>query len=128
MSDEVNPQEVLTIASKILLMLGDTCACSDDVFIAALKVAGTTAQLRAEMIRPVPQEKVMTTAIFMYRCRLCGRVEDGGQTAASNAVSYMVDILCGKLPPGIPQMMHDVHYCTDGGIGISDLIGARTHA
>ena len=68
---------------------------------------------------------ITPVAVFQYKCRRCGKLDEGANTALSNAVGFIIDIECGKLPPGIPQTMHDVHHCKDGGFGVSDFIGAR---
>ena len=66
----------------------------------------------------------MKEAVLRYKCRRCGEVVDGAITGEKNVVPFLIEIECGHMPPGIPQAMTDIHHCPDGGIGVSDLIGA----
>ena len=64
------------------------------------------------------------TFVLQYKCRRCGDIHDGGFSAKAQAVSILLTIIGGDVPPGAPQTMTALHHCADdAGIGISDLIG-----
>ena len=67
----------------------------------------------------------MMTTQFIYKCRLC-KEEIAAHTseipfaeAPYTLINTMVD------DKGQPPFINHVHDCRDGGIGVTDLIGAR---
>lgn len=61
-----------------------------------------------------------------FKCRRCGVVERGPCTTPQVAFRSLVELTSGRQAsaPGIPVGLMDLHFCRDGGLGISDLIGA----
>lgn len=57
-----------------------------------------------------------------YICRRCKATDDGPHTGN---LTIVVGSLCGLNVPGNPVEPTSVHYCEDGGIGLSDLQGFR---
>ena len=69
------------------------------------------------------------TAVFKYKCRLCGEVFSNGDTSGFNGFRLLVhaaldvgyiDDLIGSAPG-----MVDLHYDCKKGIGVGDLIGVE---
>lgn len=69
----------------------------------------------------------MKTAVFEYKCRRCGKVFDGCETAADRAYDVLVQLeILGNSGPGIPMRYLSWHdKCRGEGTGVGDLIGYR---
>lgn len=75
----------------------------------------------------------MTIYCFQYKCRRCGHIENGVQGASHIILGFLYQLIsygkivestsCDGFAPGL--RMFSVHNCSDGGFGITDLIGAR---
>ena len=71
----------------------------------------------------------MKEARFLYKCRLCGKVDDSLCTGVQNAMPRLIEAVlfgksvCGK---GMGVNMFDTHCCEDGSMGVTDLIGYDT--
>ena len=68
----------------------------------------------------------MRTAIFQYKCRLCGEIEENPRTAEENALPILIASVEGftyPLPVGDQPKMTGIHAACKKGIGVTDLIG-----
>jgi transposase-like protein len=68
------------------------------------------------------------TAIYQYKCRMCGRTfdsstESSGDTDIVDRV--LVNSICRTANISDRVPMQVVHWCKDGNFGIADLAGAR---
>jgi hypothetical protein len=67
-------------------------------------------------------------AHFQYKCRRCGVIEENPHCGLPNkneGITRLVNAINNTpLGPQAPQLL-DVHFCDDGGSGISDLLGYR---
>jgi len=69
----------------------------------------------------------MKTAIFQYKCRLCGKVYNDAHTSENNA---LMTVICSinkrPMPKGLIGMQPEligIHAGCKSGCGVSDLIG-----
>lgn len=75
-----------------------------------------------------------TALITWYTCRRCGATTKGpggGRLpveATLIAITARPNMLHYAPGGGIPIGLLDIHYCEDGGIGVSDLQGAAPEA
>lgn len=69
----------------------------------------------------------MTTASFEYKCRRCGTVDQNPHVAEANGLGALIWVLFNRnaAPPiaGASFDRFGIHSCSDGGRGVSDLIG-----
>ena len=71
----------------------------------------------------------MKTAIFQYKCRLCGMMYDGEHTSEANAQQFLLHAVYGLdlLPETLKAFMEIVlistHTGCPMGYGVSDLCG-----
>lgn len=68
------------------------------------------------------------TAKFMYKCRMCGEEFGNDETAEKNAFSILITSITGiKIPHlvGMIPRMLSFHSCSDGSVGVADLIGYK---
>jgi len=60
-----------------------------------------------------------------YKCRRCGQITDSIHTPS--VLHTLVSVMNGYTLPkewfGVPVYKTDIHHCSDGGLGVSDLIG-----
>ena len=75
------------------------------------------------------KEKKMKTAKFQYKCRLCGEIEENPCTGEKNALIDLIEVeIHGRVKTmGIPLEILGIHNCSDGNVGISDLIGYKLY-
>ena len=64
----------------------------------------------------------MKVASFEYKCRRCNGVSDSAQTAAGRADMVLIGVITGYKPEPMLGMV-STHPCSDGGLGVADLIG-----
>jgi len=70
------------------------------------------------------------TSMFEYMCRRCGEVHAGGIAGYNTVFSILVELTRKDGPAsttGATVCLRDIHSCKDGGLGISDLIGASLY-
>lgn len=69
----------------------------------------------------------MDTAVFQYKCRLCGEVFDDAITSPENAQITLICTVTNKPMPekfiGIQPEMIELHAGCKKGYGVADLIG-----
>jgi len=79
------------------------------------------------VIEAIVQGVDMKTAIFQYRCRLCGKVYDDSCTNENHAQQILVAVVHGYTMPeiliGQPLALISCHAGCEMGHGVSDLIG-----
>ena len=66
----------------------------------------------------------MTPGILIYRCRMCGRLDNS--THAPDLLTVLISIMSGekgKPFDGVPVDTWSIHTCADGAMGFSDLVG-----
>ena len=71
----------------------------------------------------------MKESRFLYKCRLCGKIDDSLCTAEENAMPRLTEcVIFGKSVggKGMSVDMFGTHCCEDGTMGVSDLIGYDT--
>ena len=69
----------------------------------------------------------MTGGTLIYRCRLCGELEKSDHAPCGNTalICAVLDIPIPKdWGPMIPKML-GIHACTNGCLGVTDLIGVE---
>lgn len=76
----------------------------------------------------------MKEARFLYKCRLCGKIDDKTCCGPEYAMTRIIEAMRDKAPslPGIRVQMTGVHFCdrkeidaVGSRVGISDLIGYK---
>jgi hypothetical protein len=67
----------------------------------------------------------MKTIAFEYKCRRCGKINRNPKTAEKNGLAVITAaVLDAPMPMlGFPVRLVDSHFCPDGGMGVTDLIG-----
>jgi hypothetical protein len=71
----------------------------------------------------------MKEARFLYKCRLCGKIDDSLCTAEKNAMRILTEaVVLGKSMSGggLTVDMVSAHCCDDDSMGVTDLIGFDT--
>lgn len=63
----------------------------------------------------------MALSLYEYTCRRCAGVFQLGGADAEQARQQLMDLLRGERLTPVERLLHT---CPDGGVGISDLIGA----
>lgn len=67
----------------------------------------------------------MEPGILIYKCRRCG--QEVKNIHAPDILTTVISAMMGTKTPwgGIPVDKTDIHACSDGGVGVTDLIGAE---
>ena len=72
-------------------------------------------------------------ARVVYKCQLCGRLEDFGDVLdidRNNMKSFCEKVIQNQMFAGNPYLhqapMHVLHNCSDGSVGIAMFAGVRT--
>jgi hypothetical protein len=68
----------------------------------------------------------MKVGRLLYRCRLCGTIEDGAGTSADRVQGVALDIIINDHSgPGIPCGRLGLHSCGETRTGVTDFIGFK---
>lgn len=69
----------------------------------------------------------MKEAQFQYKCRRCGCIDQSLCCGADRADLVIISTIGGYKPldGGDGIDLFDIHHCSDGGIGVADLIGCE---
>ncbi len=69
----------------------------------------------------------MKEAVFLYRCRLCGAIEDSVGCGQKSALHHLIMTELGESSGGISTHMLGIHHCQGykgvSNLGVTDLIG-----
>jgi hypothetical protein len=65
---------------------------------------------------------------FEYKCRRCMNIDNNTEGAEKNAHSYLLEAIYNMsiVSKESPMSLLGTHICSDGGMGITDLIGYET--
>lgn len=74
----------------------------------------------------------METGLFLYKCRNCGQIYEGGQTSSytNMKLNFLHVLKYGKPMKneghgGEPPGLTDIHHCNDEVECIADLVGLK---